>query len=259
MQLPLLRVFLAACLAHLVGDFPFQPGFLLERKRFRWWAILAHGVIHWILLALCLIFFATPLPLVPWRLFLLTFVYVAIHLLVDAARQHFFADSILVLAMDQVLHLATIVGLTICITNAGWHEIHSLVAPAHSTRDLMLSGGIVYTTVIFAGGYLIRYMTRGLVHRLPTEVVGEPTEQLKNAGLYIGWLERLLIITAVVLRSPALIGLILTGKSIARFPEMKEPKFAEYFLIGTLLSICIALFGGLVLLKAWHGTVSLQP
>ena len=31
-----------------------------------------------------------------------------------------------------------------------------------------------------------------------------------------------------------MVGLILTGKSIARFPELKE-RFAEYFLIGTLL------------------------
>jgi hypothetical protein len=39
---------------------------------------------------------------------------------------------------------------------------------------------------------------------------------------------------------------------------MKESKFAEYFLIGTLLSVSIALFGGLVLLKLWHGAISLQ-
>lgn len=39
---------------------------------------------------------------------------------------------------------------------------------------------------------------------------------------------------------------------------MKEPKFAEYFLIGTLLSLAIALFGGLLLLKLWNGAVSFQ-
>ena len=95
--------------------------------------------------------------------------------------------------------------------------------------------------------------------RTPSGVVGEPAEQLRNAGLYIGWLERFLIVTAVVLRSPTLIGLILTGKSIARFPEMREPKFAEYFLIGTLLSVGIAFLGGLLLVKLWYGSISLQP
>jgi hypothetical protein len=81
---------------------------------------------------------------------------------------------------------------------------------------------------------------------------------LENAGLYVGWIERFLVITAIVMQSPVLVGLILTGKSIARFPEFKEPRFAEYFLIGTLLSISLSVFGGILLLLALYGTVSLK-
>jgi hypothetical protein len=79
--------------------------------------------------------------------------------------------------------------------------------------------------------------------------------ELRNAGLYIGWLERFLVLTAVLVQSPAMIGLILTGKSIARLPELKGPRFAEYFLIGTLLSISLALLGGIVLSRLLFGTV----
>jgi len=44
------------------------------------------------------------------------------------------------------------------------------------------------------------------------------------------------------------IGYIFAAKSIARYPEMKEgAHFAEYYLIGTLTSISIAFFGGLLL------------
>jgi len=44
------------------------------------------------------------------------------------------------------------------------------------------------------------------------------------------------------------IGYIFAAKSIARYPEMKEEShFAEYYLIGTLTSIPIAFFGGLLL------------
>jgi len=43
--------------------------------------------------------------------------------------------------------------------------------------------------------------------------------------------------------------LILTAKSIARYPEMKSVRFAEYFLIGTLLSMSLGIVGGLILLK----------
>jgi hypothetical protein len=38
---------------------------------------------------------------------------------------------------------------------------------------------------------------------------------------------------------------------------LKE-RFAEYFLIGTLLSIGLAVLGGLVLAKLWYGTMSLK-
>jgi len=256
---PAIRVFLAIFLAHLLGDFPFQPGFLLERKKFRWWAVAVHGSIHWGLLAACLAGFAGPLSRATWQVFIVTICYVGLHLAIDVFRRRVFADSIVSFSVDQALHLATIVGLTVCITRVDWHAIRAFVTPTESTRDLMLSGAVVYLVVVFAGGYLIRFMTRGLVPTVPSGVVGEPAEQLRNAGLYIGWLERFLIVTAVVLRSPTLIGLILTGKSIARFPEMREPKFAEYFLIGTLLSIGIALLGGLLLVKLWYGSVSLQP
>jgi hypothetical protein len=54
------------------------------------------------------------------------------------------------------------------------------------------------------------------------------------------------------------VGLIFTAKSIARYPELKsQGRFVEYFLIGTLLSISIAIVGGIILLKIFYGTVSL--
>jgi hypothetical protein len=45
--------------------------------------------------------------------------------------------------------------------------------------------------VIFAGGYLIRYLTPNLTAGI--ERPGEAAEQVKNTGMYIGWLERFLV------------------------------------------------------------------
>jgi hypothetical protein len=63
----------------------------------------------------------------------------------------------------------------------------------------------------------------------------------------VGWLERFLVLTAVVSGLPTAVGLIIAAKSIFRFPEIKGRPFTEYFLIGTLLSITIAVIGGLSL------------
>jgi hypothetical protein len=116
----------------------------------------------------------------------------------------------------------------------------------------------VYAIVIFGGGYLIRALTRPLVNG-DSHPAEETTRQLRNAGMYIGWLERFIILTALLLRSPATAGLVLTAKAIARYPEFKHVRFAEYFLIGTLLSLCVAMIGGLILLKLLYGNISVAP
>lgn len=114
---------------------------------------------------------------------------------------------------------------------------------------------VIYAAVIFGGGYLIRWLTRSLLVG-GSQSEGETHDQLRNAGMYIGWLERFLILTALLLHSPATAGLVLTAKAIARYPQFKHVRFAEYFLIGTLLSISVALIGGLILLKLLYGTVA---
>ncbi len=60
---------------------------------------------------------------------------------------------------------------------------------------------------------------------------------LKSGGAMIGYLERAIIFTLLLLNASVIIGLVLTAKSIARFEDLKKREFAEYFLIGTLSSI----------------------
>jgi len=68
-----------------------------------------------------------------------------------------------------------------------------------------------------------------------------PSEELprglQGAGAYIGWLERSAIFIAVVLGHPGAVAAIFTAKSLARFPSFSREAFAEYYLIGTLLSL----------------------
>lgn len=135
--------------------------------------------------------------------------------------------------------------------------IAAYTPPVHFLHRLGITAA-TYAVVIFGGGYLIRALTRPLVNAnlRPAE---ETMAQLRNAGMYIGWLERFLILTALLLRSPATAGLVLTAKAIARYPEFKHVRFAEYFLIGTLLSLCVAIIGGLILLKLLYGSISVEP
>ena len=42
----------------------------------------------------------------------------------------------------------------------------------------------------------------------------------------------------------SIIGFILTAKSIARFNKLSDQRFAEYFIIGNLISFTLAIIGG---------------
>jgi hypothetical protein len=68
-----------------------------------------------------------------------------------------------------------------------------------------------------------------------------------NMGKYVGIIERALILTLVTFGSLSSIGIIFTAKSLARFKKLEEKHFVEYYLLGTLTSIFMAVVGGLLL------------
>lgn len=66
-------------------------------------------------------------------------------------------------------------------------------------------------------------------------------------GRAIGVLERALVLTLVFLGQFGAVGLVIAAKVLARFKALEDREFAEYFLIGTLASLLLALLGGLAL------------
>jgi len=62
-----------------------------------------------------------------------------------------------------------------------------------------------------------------------------------QAGRMIGILERIFVYYAVLQGVYAIIGFITAAKAFARFKELEKRAFAEYVLIGTLISVLIAL------------------
>ena len=74
------------------------------------------------------------------------------------------------------------------------------------------------------------------------------TQSLPNAGQWIGYIERVLILTFVLIGSMEGVGFLLAAKSVFRFGELnkaKEIRTTEYVLIGTLASFTIAILAGI--------------
>ncbi len=63
-------------------------------------------------------------------------------------------------------------------------------------------------------------------------------------GRSIGVLDRALALTLVLLGQYGALGLLIAAKSLARFKALEDREFAEYFLIGTLASLLLAVLVG---------------
>jgi hypothetical protein len=80
------------------------------------------------------------------------------------------------------------------------------------------------------------------------EVLGERVSLPPPArvGATIGVLERLLIVTFVLIGAEATIGFVVAAKTLARFRQLDDRDFAEYYLLGTLASVTVAIVTALV-------------
>jgi len=253
--------FLALYLAHLVTDFLLQTNRVATgKRRGAPGAYAEHGGIH-LLAGVAFLGFAVPGLWKSPDFYAFTLGLTAAHLAMDWGKIRLLhsgriTDGAAAFLWDQFLHFLTVGVAAWLIARPSLLTMTTEVRGVQLGIEKPLLLLVVYVAVIFGGGYVVRFLTRPLLKNDMRDL-GETTGELQNAGMYIGWLERFVVLTALMLQSPATVGLILTAKSIARYPEMKSVRFAEYFLIGTLLSMTIGMLGGLLLLKAFYGRVAL--
>ena len=67
-----------------------------------------------------------------------------------------------------------------------------------------------------------------------------------RVGATIGILERLLICVFVLTGTDVAIGFVVAAKTLARFKQLDDREFAEYYLLGTLASVGVAIVTALV-------------
>jgi hypothetical protein len=132
-------------------------------------------------------------------------------------------------------------GMGGCASVPGAPLRHTLESP---TVALYILG---YVAVVIGGGRVVQWVTRSFLARVSD---ADTRPGLPRAGRYIGWLERFLIVTFVAFDYGEAVGFLLAAKALVRYPEIQEDKkghFAEYFLVGTLTSVGLAILGGIIL------------
>lgn len=124
--------------------------------------------------------------------------------------------------------------------------------------DKILQNVLIYWTggllAMFEANYIVVYVLKKmkLGPSTPQKQYQLFSDRDLGRGRMIGYLERLIIFAFVLNGNIGSIGFVLTAKALARFRELDNREFAEYVLIGTLLSVLAAasvgaIFSGMLL------------
>jgi hypothetical protein len=170
------------------------------------------------------------------------------HLLIDFCKGHLTAaakirDNALTFLTDQAAHVVTIVAAALLFAGTSPAAAVAWLAVLVPHRDRILAVLVIYLAVVFASGYAIRYLTRPLTRHLP-QLGDESTQSLRNAGMYIGWVE-----AQPGADSDDFAFACDGGAGARREIRRAIPRAREIGAFRTLLSLLAAIFGGIVLLK----------
>lgn len=117
------------------------------------------------------------------------------------------------------------------------------------TGDLAIAVAIGLVEV-FVGGLMVGAILGRVAQPLHEADEHPKAGGLPGAGKYIGWLERGLIFTAIVTGLPGAAAIVIAVKTAARFPRFeRDDGFVEYYLIGTLTSLAVALGAALITIE----------
>ncbi len=216
-------------LAHLLGDFVFQTQGMVRsksEKKIKSPLLYVHILIH----AICLLFALAFNP----SYFIGIALLLCSHFLIDVSKlylQNKFPDKYL-FTIDQILHLCMIACFVAWFETISWN-FGELLQPHY------LLMAIFVILVSYVSAILIKVLMKSWNLEADTT-----DESLKDAGKYIGILERLLIFTFILLQQWPGVGWLLAAKSIFRFGDLTRAKdrgLTEYILIGSLLSFGLAI------------------
>lgn len=256
--------------AHLISDFLLQTDKIANNKKelkvkSGWRAMFTHAVITFILNVAALYFLLDGL----WPL-LGAAAITAAHLGIDIIKDMIKCNKryTLKFVLDQITHAAAIAAIVhevLINTSQTFTGLYSVLKPLLLLPDWSgESDKILWTIItglicIWGGAYLIRSLLNDLNINLEEQIKKPNKGNNAHTGKWIGILERIAILILIPLDQWAAVGLLLTAKSIARHKNMEDKAYAEYYLIGTLLSFIIAVAGGLLISGIWPKSVAALP
>jgi uncharacterized protein DUF3307 len=222
-------------LSHLLTDFILQPTNWVEdrnRKHFAssklYWHGLTTAVVAYILAG--------------WQYWSIALIILVTHTLIDGWKSYR-PQLARYFLIDQLLHLMVILGCWLLAFH-DWGFVGSFWQKIRTDQHYW----IILTAFVFLtspAGILIGQLTKQW-----SKKIDDPENSLANAGKWIGIAERTVVLILVLHQQYSAIGLLIAAKGIIRFNEKDRQEVkTEYLVIGTLVSIGIAILTGLAVKK----------
>ncbi len=222
--------------AHVVSDFFLQTNKICEGKCAKGGTQFAYLTIHSGINAL-LAYTLVGL----WDCWQIPVAVFFTHYLIDYAKSAMGKSSVWLFITDQLAHLTVILVMWCWLT-----DIHLWVVSDWLCDNRIWTVALCYMLALKPASILLGLF---IANWTPAN---NDKNSLPNAGAWIGYFERVLILTFMLVGCMEGIGFLLAAKSIFRFGELTKPrevKITEYVMIGTLSSFTIAILLGTIALK----------
>lgn len=228
-------IFLKFLIAHLLGDFVFQPEKWIldkEKRKLKSSKLYLHILVH--TLCLLTVFLFDTQYIGGYILIIIS------HFLIDVGKLYVQSEKTkrFIFFIDQILHI-----IMIGIATYLYYPFEIDFSTIYSENILLMIACIIFAT------FVTSIIITNLLSYWNIEEVFKNEESLKNAGKYIGILERLFIFAFIAMGKWEGVGFLIAAKSVFRFGDLtaaKNRKLTEYVLIGTLLSFGLAILTGFV-------------
>lgn len=221
--------------AHLCADFILQTDGINEGKHKSGGKGIVYHLLHSLIHA-----GAAYLCVGDWSCWLIPVIIFVSHFVIDLIKSKFYKDNLSTFLTDQSMHFAIIGMLWFVLYGKDFdYSFMEDIVTTKAWMTVMAYILMLRPSSIFLGLFLKKWS--------PSST---NTQSLPNAGQWIGYIERILILTFVLVGSFEGVGFLLAAKSVFRFGELNkasEIRTTEYVLIGTFASFTIAILTGIAL------------
>lgn len=240
----IVKYLLALGIGHVLGDFYFQTEKLAKEKDEKFTGVLKHSI-EYLISAIVVM-----LPIISLDMVLAALYLSVVHFIIDAIKYGLIKKkkikkSGMVFVWDQIVHALSILVLSYIMYCWNFE-----MANLKIIGDIQVAFGLYMLEVVkwILALLIVHVPTNILIQNVlsgykPKEENSELITVDNKVGRRIGTIERLIMLLFIAMNQYAAMGLVLTAKSIARYDKIaKDEKFAEYYLLGTLLSTaCVVL------------------